>query len=62
MPRSNRTPISDLTTHLGYWLRLVSNPVSQAFARKVELAGVTVAEWVFLRALLARESVASAPR
>lgn len=30
---------------------MVSNAVSQSFARKVESEGVTVAEWVFLRAL-----------
>lgn len=54
---SNRKHISDLTTHLGYWLRLVSNHVSQAFARKVEKEGVTVAEWVFLRSLYAQENV-----
>lgn len=54
---SNRQHTSDLTAHLGYWLRLVSNHVSQAFARKVENEGVTVAEWVFLRALFAQEHV-----
>ena len=43
--------VSDLETHLGYWLRYVSNHVSQAFARKVEARGVTVAEWVVLREL-----------
>lgn len=42
---------ADLQSHLGYWLRLVSNAVSQSFARKVETEGVTVAEWVFLRML-----------
>ncbi|MGH7103573.1 MAG: MarR family winged helix-turn-helix transcriptional regulator [Acetobacteraceae bacterium] len=42
---------SDLTDHLGYWLRYVSNHVSQAFARKVEAHGVTVAEWVLMRQL-----------
>lgn len=42
---------SPLTSHLGYWLRYVSNHVSQAFARKVEAEGVTVAEWVVLREL-----------
>lgn len=42
---------SALDVHLGYWLRMVSNAVSQSFARKVEREGVTVAEWVFLRAL-----------
>ncbi|HEY6456782.1 MAG TPA: MarR family transcriptional regulator [Steroidobacteraceae bacterium] len=49
-------PTSDLTAHLGYWLRYVSNHVSQAFARKVEAHGVTVAEWVLLRQLLEVEA------
>ena len=49
--KSAHTP-SELTTHLGYWLRLVSNHVSQAFARKLEGRGVTVAEWVVMRLLL----------
>ncbi|NKE43921.1 MarR family transcriptional regulator [Roseomonas frigidaquae] len=44
-------PPSDLHDHLGYWLRMVSNAVSQDFAREIEGQGVTVAEWVFLRAL-----------
>lgn len=47
-----QTPPSALEAHLGYWLRLVSNHVSHAFLRKVEAAGVTVSEWVVLRALL----------
>ena len=48
---------SDLDAHLGYWLRAVSNAVSQAFARKVEAEGVTVAEWVFLRALFDQDGI-----
>ena len=48
---SSKEPISSLETHLGYWLRTVSNAVSQSFARRVESEGVTVAEWVFLRML-----------
>src|SRR5579862_5488142 len=55
---STRQPASDLTAHLGYWLRYVSNHVSQAFARKVERHGVTVAEWVLMRHLLEEESLA----
>jgi DNA-binding MarR family transcriptional regulator len=51
-------PTSDLTAHLGYWLRYVSNHVSQAFARKVEAHGVTVAEWVLMRRLLEEEALA----
>lgn len=42
---------STLETHLGYWLRFVSNHVSGAFREKVEARGVTVAEWVALRSL-----------
>lgn len=51
-------PPSDLTAHLGYWLRYVSNHVSQSFARKVEAHGVTVAEWVVLRQMLEDRAVA----
>jgi DNA-binding MarR family transcriptional regulator len=46
---------STLEDHAGYWLRYVSNHVSHAFARKVEAQGVTVAEWVLLRAMLDAE-------
>ncbi len=49
---------SDLQAHLGYWLRIVSNAVSQSFARRVEAEGVTVAEWVFLRMLFRVEGIA----
>lgn len=53
MPKPSATSsVSSLETHLGYWLRLVSNDVSHAFRGKVEGRGVTVAEWVVLRALL----------
>src|SRR5262245_52925365 len=56
MPMRDEPPVSDLTAHLGYWLRYVSNHVSLAFARKVEAHGVTVAEWVVLRDLYERET------
>jgi DNA-binding MarR family transcriptional regulator len=42
---------SPLEAHLGYWLRFVSNQVSDAFSRKVAACSVTVAEWVVLREL-----------
>jgi DNA-binding MarR family transcriptional regulator len=51
-------PASDLPAHLGYWLRYVSNHVSQAFARKVDSLGVTVADWVLMRQLLDEEALA----
>lgn len=52
MTRTRTNTVSGLEQHLGYWLRLVSNHVSQAFMQKVETQGVTVAEWAVLRKLL----------
>lgn len=49
--------VSDLESHLGYWLRFISNHVSHAFRLKVESHGVTVAEWVVLRALFESAAV-----
>lgn len=49
---------SSLEAHLGFWLRFVSNHVSQAFATKLAGRGVTVAEWVVLRDLYERDTVA----
>lgn len=46
------TQVPELTAHLGYWLRQLSNHVSQAFARKVAAKNVTVAEWAMMRVLL----------
>lgn len=43
--------IAELTDHTGYWMRMVSNAVSQEFARKMAGEDVTVAEWSFMRAL-----------
>jgi len=45
------SPLSQLTDHTGYWMRMVSNAVSQEFARKVSGENVTVAEWSFMRTL-----------
>lgn len=45
------TLTSELTDHTGFWMRMVSNAVSQEFSRKVTAEGVTVAEWTFLRVL-----------
>ena len=50
------TTVSNLTDHTGYWLRMVSNAVSTSFARRVEGAGVTVAEWALLRCLFDHEA------
>lgn len=47
-------PVPDLTRHLGFWLRRVSNHVSHAFSVRLAGRGVTVAEWALLRALYDR--------
>jgi DNA-binding MarR family transcriptional regulator len=46
---------SELAAHLGYWLRHVSNHVSQAFARKIASKDATVAEWALMRVLYDRK-------
>ena len=57
MPAAMDNPISALESHTGYWLRLVSNHVSHGFCLKVESRGVTVAEWVVMRALFEEQDV-----
>jgi DNA-binding MarR family transcriptional regulator len=51
-------PLSNLTDHTGYWMRMVSNAVSLEFARKVAEEGVTVAEWAVMRTLYDVEAIA----
>jgi DNA-binding MarR family transcriptional regulator len=57
-PMKSAAAVSPLEAHLGYWLRFVSNHVSHAFSLKLEARDVTVAEWVVLRELFERDSVA----
>lgn len=47
--------ISGLESHLGYWLRRVSNKVSGEFSRSLYARQTSVAEWVLLRQLYERE-------
>ena len=53
----SRNTVSPLEAHLGYWLRFVSNQVSQSFAQKVAGLGVSVADWVILRELYGQDAV-----
>lgn len=48
---------SRLEDHLGYWLRCLSNFVSHSFAERLERQGITVAQWVVLRALYGKEGL-----
>ncbi len=50
--------VPELTDHLGYWLRQVSNHVSHGFARKLADKDVTVAEWGLMRVMFARKATA----
>lgn len=50
--------VSGLTSHTGFWLRFVSNHVSNAFMRKLLDSGVTAAEWVVLREMYDKEEMA----
>ena len=50
--------VSPMTSHLGYWLRFVSNHVSHAFAAKLAAQDVTVAEWAVLRTLYGADAIA----
>lgn len=49
--------VPQLTDHLGYWLRQVSNHVSHGFARKLAAQDVTVAEWGVMRVLYGHKGV-----
>lgn len=48
---SAHSSICGLEAHLGYWLRRVSNAVSDEFARSLQSRRASVAEWVLLRHL-----------
>ncbi len=57
--KKGRVEASRLTAHIGFWMRLVSNNVSHAFARKLEASGVTVAECVILREMYGGDDTTS---
>ncbi len=52
--------IPDLESHLGYWLRRVSNAVSGRFSRALQAKQTSVAEWVLLRELYERDRASPA--
>jgi DNA-binding MarR family transcriptional regulator len=57
--KKRRVQASLLTVPIGFWMRMVSNSVSHAFARKLEASGVTVAEWVVLREMYSGDDTTS---
>ncbi len=57
--RRAHAPVSELESHVGFWLRFVANHVSGAFARRLEERGFSVSEWVALRLLFDTKAVTS---
>jgi DNA-binding MarR family transcriptional regulator len=50
---------AELHAHIGFWLRIVSNSVSQSFAKKLESVGISVAEWVVMREMYCKDETTS---
>lgn len=53
----NKTGPSHLHSHLGYWLRCLSNLVSSTFAERLAKSDISVAQWVVLRTLFEKRNV-----
>ena len=61
MRKRNKTEASELKSHIGYHLRVVSNAVSLSFSKKLADYDVTVAEWVILREMYSNKEDKTAP-
>ncbi len=59
MAKTEKLEASHLKSHIGYWLRIVSNAVSHSFAKKLAATDVTVAEWVILREMYSGDETTS---
>jgi DNA-binding MarR family transcriptional regulator len=57
MSQEEQAAPAGLETHLGYWVRRVSNHVSGAFTRSLQEQHVSVAEWVVLSQIAGRPEV-----
>lgn len=53
----NESKPSQLHSHLGYWLRILSNLVSSAFAERLGKKNISVPQWVVLRTLYDKRDV-----
>lgn len=53
----NRSSPSYLHSHLGYWLRCLSNLVSNTFAERLAKKEISVPQWVVLRTLYDKRDV-----
>jgi DNA-binding MarR family transcriptional regulator len=46
-----KVDLKDIDSYLGYWLRFVSNQVTNSFQQKLSVHGVGITEWIILRVL-----------
>jgi len=53
----NKLSPSHLRSHVGYWLRCLSNLVSSTFAERLAQRDISVAQWVVLRTLYDKRDV-----
>jgi DNA-binding MarR family transcriptional regulator len=60
MTKTAQSEASALETHIGFWLRFVSNQVSNRFKQSLAAYDVSVAEWVALRVLYKRKDTTHA--
>lgn len=60
MPSLPQSSPNALDSHLGFWLRYVSNHVSARFQQLLEEQGLSVTEWVALRTLFNGEETTHA--
>lgn len=56
--KTNNT-ISTIHPELGFWFRLLSNNISNSFAKKLNWIDITVAEWIVLKEIYDNETIAS---
>lgn len=59
MAKKIRHGVTELKSHIGYRMRVISNAVSHSFARALAETDVTVAEWVILREMYSGDQTTS---
>lgn len=60
MKKINTSKVSALGSHLGFWLRFVSNQVSSRFENLLAEYDISVTEWVAMRSLYGRSDATHA--
>lgn len=56
--KKQQSELCALQSHLGFWLRLISNNVSSSFTKKLAYVDITPAEWVILREMYDKHTLA----